>query len=92
MKRNKLTLIVLAFCLLAGFAGCNKDKEIEKVNVTYYYNEKLVYTYRAYAEYDSIRFWGCSHLSYEDAKESLLDKIREYAKATPTPKSEEVEL
>ena len=93
--KSKIILIILAVSLiglLCGFAGCSKQEPTTTVEVTYYFNKELIYSYRAFVEYDSVRFWGASANNYQEAKEDVLAKVKQYIKSSPAPKSEKVEL
>ena len=93
--KSKIILIILAVSLiglLCGFAGCNKQEPTTTVEVTYFFNKDLIYSYRAFIEYDGVKFWGASAENYEEAKDEVLAKVKQYTKSKPTPKTEKVEL
>ena len=93
--KSKIILIILAVSLiggLCGFAGCSEQKPIKTVEVTYFFNKELIYSYRAFVEYDSVRFWGASADNYKEAKEDVLAKVKQYIKSNPAPNPEKVKL
>ena len=86
-----LLILIVSLILLS----CEQEKYEtpgEEVTVSYFYNKALIYRYRAYAEYDSIKFWGCSSESYEEAKDELIDKIKNYINSNPTTPTEKVKI
>lgn len=93
--KSKITLLILAVSLiglLCGFAGCSEQEPTQTVEVTYFFNKDLIYSYRAFVDYDSVKFWGASADNYEEAKEEVLAKVKQYIKSNPAPKPEKVEL
>lgn len=93
--KSKIILIILAVSLiglLCGFAGCSEQEPVTTVEITYFFNKDLIYSYRAFVEYDSVKFWGASANNYEEAKENVLAKVKQYIKSSPAPKPEKVEL
>ena len=93
--KSKVILIILAVSLiglLCGFAGCSEQEPTTTVEVTYFFNKELIYSYRAFAEYDSVKFWGASADNYERAKKEVLAKVKQYIKSNPAPKPEKVKL
>jgi len=95
----KLIKLLLTLFLVGLLIGCNEQEPITTdkqahitVEVKYYFNKELIYSYRAFVEYDSVKFWGASAENYEEAKENVIKKVRQYIKAKPTPRLEKVEL
>jgi len=84
---KKLLLIVVLFCVLAG---CDSNKKFDEVEIKYVFNKELIYSYRAYAEYDNIRFWGSSSESYDEAKEEVIKKINKYIKGGKSKRKPEI--